>query len=232
MKRWVILITICMLIGAIINVAVAWWFAIRQDWFNSKTNYTYGLSYDGPGYTMWFVDTRILVGSTSSDSFSIDEYIEVEKRELTSEETLPYWAELIRPDPNASMPFPFPSKTAIAHGWPLRSMMRLSYLLDLDKIDLYDTELYSLNWSAPDWLRGERRFDISPDRSTYLPLKIIWLGFIANTLLYSLAPFLIFILKFKLRGFLRFKRKQCTKCGYPIGQSEVCTECGAQLKAS
>ena len=86
-----------------------------------------------------------------------------------------------------------------------------------------------LPWSAPAWLRSKPRIPGTNTQPVLLPLKIIWPGFIVNTLLYAMLPFLLFSMKFKMRGYIRFIRKQCIKCGYPIGQSEVCTECGTQL---
>ncbi len=64
----------------------------------------------------------------------------------------------------------------------------------------------------------------------YLPLKPTWPGFVVNTALYGGIPWLLFCGPFILRRYRRRKRGQCVKCGYPIGKSNVCTECGFALK--
>ena len=59
-----------------------------------------------------------------------------------------------------------------------------------------------------------------------LPLRPMWLCFVINSLLYAAilaAPMVI-------RRYSRFRRRLCLRCGYPIGQSAVCTECGQLIK--
>ncbi len=34
---------------------------------------------------------------------------------------------------------------------------------------------------------------------------------------------------FELRRFIRVKRGLCPECAYPVGESDVCTECGGIL---
>lgn len=228
MKRWVSIITICILIGAIINVAVAWWFAIpKHGGSNSTTSYLWGISSLGSGYRVWRVDTSIRVGVTFSIS-EIYAFTPHGERELSLEEALPYWADLLRPDPDTNDRYPLGLNVALANGWPFRSAMIIAGP-DFNPDDIF---LRGLPWDAPDWIRGKLKIPASQTSPVYLPLKIIWPGFVTNTILYANVPFLLLIMKFRLRGYLRSRRKQCTKCGYPIGQSEVCTECGAELKAS
>ncbi len=228
MKRWAIIITICILLGAIINVALAWWFAIRLDEFAPPSSSKIGLSYDGPGYTQWNTSTVDWTGSSLaySQSFDSRNFTAISGNELSSDEVLPYWAEMVRPDPDTTEPYPFNWEHAVAHGWPMRSILR-----SWEDKDNHETNYsYCITWKAPSWIRGNQTNPTAIKQPVYLPLKIIWHCFIANTLLYAITPLLIFNLPRKFRSYLRTKRKQCTKCGYPIGQSEICTECGSQLK--
>ena len=227
MKRWAIIITICLLIGAIINVAAAWWFTVRLDELAPTSNGVTGISKNGPGYHTWTVETITWPGCTWSFSNSSYTSFRGDEIELTAYEALPYWAEFTKPNPKATQPYAFHWQHAVAYGWPFRSMLRAWQGSDNNKDDYF----HSFYWDAPKWLRGEKTSPIAHKQPLYLPLRIIWPGFIANTLLYMMMPLLIFNLPIKLRSYLRLKRKQCTKCGYPIGQSEVCTECGAELKA-
>ncbi|MCL4196841.1 MAG: hypothetical protein KJZ69_05045 [Phycisphaerales bacterium] len=81
---------------------------------------------------------------------------------------------------------------------------------------------------TPPW-KTPSRFDLL---SPYLPTRILWPGFAFNTVFYASILWLIFGGPFALRRRLRARRGQCQQCGYPIGVSPVCTECGAALPAS
>jgi len=63
-----------------------------------------------------------------------------------------------------------------------------------------------------------------------LPLRPIWSGFAINTIFYAAILWMIFAAPFALRRHRRIKRGLCPACAYPIGTSEVCTECGAAVK--
>jgi hypothetical protein len=60
-----------------------------------------------------------------------------------------------------------------------------------------------------------------------LPLRPIWPGFAINTMFYAGVLWMLFCGPFALRRMIRRRRGQCPACTYPIGQSPVCTECGA-----
>ena len=68
----------------------------------------------------------------------------------------------------------------------------------------------------------------TPRRAVLLTTPI-WPGFAVNTLLYAGILYLPFA-PFALRRFIRHRRGLCPGCGYPIGESDVCTECGAELR--
>ena len=63
----------------------------------------------------------------------------------------------------------------------------------------------------------------------FLPLRPIWYGFVLNTALYGSAAWLLICGPFVLRRSRRRRHGKCVACGYPIGMSEVCTECGFAL---
>ncbi len=64
------------------------------------------------------------------------------------------------------------------------------------------------------------------------PLLPIWPGFAVCTLLYAAALWLLicgpFVPGRVIREF-RVKRSRCPACAYPVGQSDVCSECGKPL---
>jgi hypothetical protein len=47
---------------------------------------------------------------------------------------------------------------------------------------------------------------------------------------YAAILWLLFAAPFALRRRRRIKRGLCPKCAYPVGESPVCTECGAAVK--
>ena len=71
-------------------------------------------------------------------------------------------------------------------------------------------------------------------RGWILPYQPIWSGFAVNTLLYTVAMSLTFgaaIAPFALRRHLRTRRGLCPACGYPVGESAVCSECGRAVSS-
>jgi hypothetical protein len=62
-----------------------------------------------------------------------------------------------------------------------------------------------------------------------LPLRPLPLGFTINTLFYGAILWTMFAAPFALRRRRRIKRGLCPACAYPVGRSEVCTECGCSL---
>ncbi len=65
-----------------------------------------------------------------------------------------------------------------------------------------------------------------------LPTRIIWPGFVINTVFYAVVLWLLLAAPFALRRRLRRKRGLCPACGYDLrgrgspSQSNVCPECG------
>ena len=59
-----------------------------------------------------------------------------------------------------------------------------------------------------------------------LPVCPSWFGFAVNTLLYAV----ILWLPFGTRRLIRARRGLCPACAYPVGESPVCTECGGKLR--
>jgi hypothetical protein len=59
-----------------------------------------------------------------------------------------------------------------------------------------------------------------------VPLRPIWPGFAINTVFYAAILWLLFAAPFAIRRRRRIKRGLCPACAYPVGDSAVCTECG------
>lgn len=68
-------------------------------------------------------------------------------------------------------------------------------------------------------------FQLEPGWPVLLPCKPMWPGFAIDTLFYAATSRLLFAAPFAWRR-RRTKRGLCAACAYPIGASDVCTECG------
>ncbi len=64
-----------------------------------------------------------------------------------------------------------------------------------------------------------------------VPLAPIWSGFVINTLFYAGLIWCLTAGPFVARRALRRRRGRCLKCAYPIGDRDVCTECGEAISA-
>jgi hypothetical protein len=72
-----------------------------------------------------------------------------------------------------------------------------------------------------------RTWDARPSRlAEDKTWTMIWPGFAINSLFYAGILWLLFAAPFALRRRRRIKRGLCPACAYPVGDSEVCTECG------
>jgi hypothetical protein len=68
----------------------------------------------------------------------------------------------------------------------------------------------------------ERRFPYGP----------LWPGLIINTIFYAAVVWLMIRGPIETRRRWRERRGTCGACGYPRGESSVCTECGSDLTGS
>ena len=56
-------------------------------------------------------------------------------------------------------------------------------------------------------------------------------GFAIDTLFYAVILWLLFAGPFAFRRWRRIKRGLCPACAYPVGASDLCTECGKPVRA-
>jgi hypothetical protein len=65
-----------------------------------------------------------------------------------------------------------------------------------------------------------------------LPVRPILPGFAINTIFYAGMCWLLFAAPFAVRRRRRIKRGLCPACAYPVGASDLCTECGKPVTPS
>jgi hypothetical protein len=66
-------------------------------------------------------------------------------------------------------------------------------------------------------------------RGYFVPSRPIWPGFAVNTIFYAAILWVLFAAPRRVGRRRRRRRGLCPNCAYPIGDSRVCTECGAPL---
>ncbi len=197
MKRRIFTITIFLLLGVVINVAVAWAYVLWTPLDNIVTlfepevrqriphNVTVrsdlfffnGLEVTQPGrYILW-------LNATEVDSRGVD----------------------------SAVPLYYESYA----GWPA---MSLGGTARMTERGLHSPFLFYL----PEGLRERVEYIV-------VPLRPQWPGFAINTILYGGVPWLLVCGPFELRRYRRRKRGLCVYCAYPIGASNVCTECGRAI---
>ena len=208
-KRHALKLLVFLLLGAIINVAVAWACALTcypipsskplKGWFASRDNPNHGfivLKYDRFGST-WVKALSSTRRTESDDAGAICPYWSVFPAVLHQRE----------------------SRTLAnqANGWPLRS---LSCRLDLGRDAGGNPE-----WLAHQALQLPDSFPVDPTY-VFLPYDPIAAGFAINTIFYAAILWMMFVMPFAIRRRRRIKRGVCPACAYPVGTTERCTECG------
>ncbi len=221
MKRRLLVIAVFLVAGAVVNVAVAWGFAlIPRSILHVYAHYTAEESIWHLAPPAWGEAERVL--SDRFDPFGMT------------------WILLSAAAPMSSTELVGFSFRQISTGWPSRSLTM--YTLSAGHLDERDDGLFI--WWSHDlhggWIVAsdpDLTFDslgpedtkspaiISPFRSRWLPILPVWPGFAVNTLFYAAILWLPFV----LRRWVRVRRGLCPKCAYPMGDSAVCSECGKTL---
>ena len=218
-RRFALRVAAFLLLGAIVNVAVAWGFGIlyydgsRVDCFiEAEGERPSELAHVSVCIANPWPATRIDCFKDFDPKGNFQRVAD-----LTNE--IPYWArrhlnqrELKAHDERYYAVY--------ASGWPLRALSGQLRLAGM-------SSGYTLSPSAlivlppPPLLRN--------DQSRLIPLLPIWPGFAINTLFYATILWLLFAGLGTVRRWRRCKRGLCPKCAYPQGTSEVCTECGEKI---
>jgi hypothetical protein len=216
-KRIIITLCVFLLLGAIVNVAVAWGCA----------------AFIKPATEWSWYDREELVGTVGSNmavftsktfgSVSVlsNRYIDPHHDDPEIPNTLsaiPPWAERAFRKSLADSDL-----VLYGTGWP-RSCLWCEYEVNLFGVRASHT-YGGVVLSLRPWVYYGSVFE---DRR--LPLRPIWPGFAINTLFYAAILWLLFAAPGSVRRWRRIRRGLCVKCAYPVGTSEVCTECGTAIR--
>ena len=201
MKRPLLIIAICLLLGAVMNVAVAWAIAIWSDPIPTRIEFFSEVNqsdieslwqhYAKPGWPSLSGGTRLSAAGKTTTKV------------------------------DASSPAGFFQLTRYEMGWPGRAMR----YVDL----LWSGGGRPPQWVTVEGWHLRDGIDWIGRRTIILPLAPVWSGFAVNTIIYAAMLWPLIRTLFNLRRFLRVRRGLCPKCAYPMGEAFVCTECGCAL---
>lgn len=102
-----------------------------------------------------------------------------------------------------------------AYGWPLPGL-RCGF-------DIEHDGKWRMKGAIPVLRQGSRK-------AVGLPLRLIWLNFAIDTALYATLWYAAIWGWRDLRGLRRARLGCCARCGYPVGESNTCSECGNPLR--
>ena len=190
-----------LLLGAIINVAVAWAFVSWSHGYRTLSNEALLWPVKSPKgfhYSPKYVNGSANLGTTQLGAWVDTDTAYMGRMDI-------YMA-----------------------GWPSMSLYAERHYvkdwLGIPGLTIFDNPQGFWDGVAlPLWLSGPRHYQCFPTRP-------LWLGFAINTVFYAAILWLPAFGLGALRRRRRIKRGLCPACAYPIGESSVCTECGRRLK--
>ena len=218
MKRWIFKLVVFLLLGAIVNVAVAWGCVV---WSGSRGG---SLFYPSFGTRAESLDLNWLTQNkwTASERFHV---LRSDPKAAIGVQRVAFFE--LHEGPTLALIWPFAIRTRA--GWPLRSVMGSKW---------FPSRMRSGSDQAPTrYIRAfpiEVEVTLSPpglNQSSVelaVPTSPIWPGFAINTIFYAAILWLPFA-PFQLRRYVRVKGGRCIKCGYDLRgtEHEACPECGA-----
>ncbi len=224
MKRIAIKLVIFLLLGAVVNVGVAWGCALTIN--PGVTSWT---SYSAVSPTdSWSVVSRQSAGLSwysSMRSWTGPHFWELSGKPPSSYQSTPHPSEVLpgwgvqHETPNQLAPGVMFIDNIIVdgRGWPAVTMW--SQLRNDGNKWVAENGFMRRSmgpWSAVD---GYPRV---------LPLRPIFPCFITNTIFYAALLWLLFAAPFATRRLIRKRRGRCVRCGYDLTGTEhdVCPECG------
>ncbi len=218
MKRCFLTILLFLLLGLLANVAVAWGCAMLVE-KQRRPNLHSDLS-DEEVVALWD-DRRPAV--YYHNPVYIDEWSGGGLRCVTLHSF------------SGSSPVKWPSskhlfvcgRTVTYAGWPIHSLWGSTWF----RTDAPATrdEIVEYHHHAAMLVGSNHTLTSLMMDQSLVPFAPLWPGFALNSVFYATFLWLLVPGPFALRRFIRRKRGQCPACGYPVGDSAVCSECGKEL---
>lgn len=209
MRRRLLTLAIFLLLGVILNVAVAWGIAAMVPIDAILTD---GVSYARADAPQWAFRMYSQPGA-----LLVESNITLWRRPWGDPRRAPHWSQAALP-PTKEDVAASPRSIEKAYGWPM-----------LSQFHRY-TKWRSNREASTEWcITVPWPSQYPRTRSRALPLLPIWPGFALNTIFYAAILWPIISGPFALRRHLRRKRGVCVACGYDLrhAEHEACPECGA-----
>lgn len=235
-------ILLFLLLGAVVNVAVAWGLAWSANPMLTVPTHPDGFGLSSDSGRCWFVSFGHMVGRTwLSRTAKSDET----RRKLNNPqvmaitEELPSWSRCTTlPTVEETYPeYPERSILELAFGWPLlTNVYEVHTVRHYHKGKLAVVNHVSGGFSIRPMVSPPLTRGLSPtwSKAYALPFKVILPGLVFNSFTFTALLWLLIHGPFALRRHLRRKRGLCVKCAYDLkgAEHEACPECGLECPSS
>ena len=226
MKRRLTKLVVFLLLGAIVNVAVAWGCGAWIDIDHRTDETSWGIDFrDGKDWVLSTTRSRGAMSVTSNWSVDWDPMFNKPGTKTATDLTKMRLA-FVHPTDQQQLEYSDLTRTLTAYGWP-----RLAVWSGYQRRQELGMVQTSASWTNTTGLRisGEQ-FAKYPGSAVprTLPYRPIWPGFAINILFYAALLWLLVLGPFTARRLIRHKRGHCIKCGYDLrgNSGGVCPECG------
>ncbi len=195
MKRQIAKLVVLLLLGAIVNVAVAWGCAARRSTWPTYRSETH---LPDKGDLRWWHDNApdgfVAIPAEVTGFYGLGTSVVVMlDRQLEASTSAP--SDAIR----------------YRAGLPMRTFEGSTWV-DMKR------RRSTIQHAVKIW--GDR---------PPIPLQLLWVGFVINTIFYAAVVWLLMLGPFTARRIVRRRRGRCIRCGYDLRgtEHEACPECGA-----
>ncbi len=224
LRRWIVRAVVFLLLGAVVNVAVAWGFALRVDVFMNPGRKSYQFT---DTRSVFIIDFTATGSKRTQVARSYGDYSRANGHTsgFSPDELLADWSHLrTTSESDGFTKFSRDVRWEDGRGWPLLSFMAIG------KVENLTTRESSIKFGMVVESHPWRGRGGGYNEPRVIPLQPIWPGFAFNTAFYTVVLWLLLAAPFALRRWRRVRKRLCPKCAYPVGESAVCTECGTYVK--
>jgi hypothetical protein len=208
-------VIVILLLGAIANIAITWSLAFVTD-FDAGQSVVYDRDTNG---TVWRVyHWRVGGANRFTSIWQTNGQLIGDSDKLES--AGPKWTRLHSRDADfAQQQLQYDKHIVDGFGWPTIAL--------LSSFDLLHQYRGMSRYTANSGIEISEHLGPSPRA---LPTVPIWPGFAINTIFYAALLWVLLFAPGRVRRMIRRRRGLCPACAYPVGTSEVCTECGGPVR--
>ncbi len=221
MRRTAVFILLCLLFGALLSVAVAWWATLRE-WEDPETT---AIEHNGWKAGVVYTPASTLIGAIHVDQkeYVLERYGIPPGSAYYNETSPPEWFSLSTKPTNQNAII-----RGIGAGWPLTCVVLVQEATGESVFPEWDL-VTSGGIVGTNPFSGEE--DYKWDRN-HLPLRVVPMGLFVDALIYGAGVFfpgLVVRLNLRLRAKHHQQHKRCPRCKYDLSRSTsvLCSECGA-----